>query len=103
MDVYFLYKSTNKTKKFMVKYINNNTNKINTIQFGASGYTDYTINKNDYIKNLYINRHKHDKINNPLFAGFWSKNLLWNLKTLKESIIDTERKYNITIINKIDN
>ncbi len=101
MSIFYLYKSTNKQKKYMVKFINNITNKINTIHFGQSGYTDYTINKDDYIKYLYINRHKNDKINNPLFAGFWSYNLLWNKTTLKESIEETQQKYNIVIVNKI--
>ena len=33
MEIYHLYKSNNLKKKFMVKFINPNTGKINTIHF----------------------------------------------------------------------
>ena len=68
-----------------------------TIHFGAKLYEDYTHHKDDKRKKAYLSRHKNDKINNPNYAGFYSTNLLWNKPTLKESIVDTNKKYNLNI------
>ena len=46
---YYLSKSDKRNKKYMVK---TPTNKF--IYFGASGYSDYTINKDDVRKNAYL-------------------------------------------------
>lgn len=98
---YHLYKSSKKDKKYMIKFINPATKKINTIHFGASGYTDFLISKDSQKKERYIARHKNDHINNPNYAGFYSLNLLWNKPTLRASITDTNRRYSIKIINNI--
>lgn len=69
-----------------------------TIHFGQKGASDYTIHKNDDRKERYINRHKKREDWNKSgieTAGFWSKNLLWNKKTLRDSINDINKKYNI--------
>ena len=98
---YHLYKSTNPKKKFMVKFLNQTTGRINTIHFGAYSYDDYTITNNDERKRLYIKRHINDNITDLNFAGCWSMNLLWNKKTLEESIHDMEKRFKITIINRM--
>ena len=95
---YYLYNSTNPKKKYMVKFINQATNKINTIHFGAYSYDDYTITNNDERKRLYKLRHINDNINDLSYSGAWSMNLLWNKKTLEASIKDMEHKFNINII-----
>lgn len=98
MEDYYLEKSNRKDKKFMISYINAETGKINTIQFGAKRMSDYTINKDDERKKRYILRHqKNEDWDDIKTAGFFSKNLLWNMKTLKSSIKDTEKKFNIKI------
>ena len=96
---YHLYKSTNQSKKYMIKFINPNTNTLKTIHFGASGYTDFVLSKDTEKKDRYIARHRHDYINNPNYAGFYAFNLLWNKPTLQASIADTNRRYSIKIIN----
>ena len=64
-----------------------------TIPFGAKGMSDYTIHKNDERKERYINRHKKNENWNDIYtAGFWSKNILWNKKTITESIRDTNNR-----------
>ena len=69
-----------------------------TIHFGQKNASDYTIHKDDERKKRYIDRHrKTEQWNNPLTAGFWSKNILWNKKTLSDSIKDTNNKYNVNI------
>ena len=99
MTQYYLYPSNIKTKKYTVKFINEQTRLINTIHFGATGMSDYTLHKDDRRKTLYIKRHINDNINDLNFAGCWSMNLLWNKKTLAESIKDMEKRFGIEIIN----
>ena len=74
-----------------------------TIPFGASGMSDYTIPKDDERKERYINRHKkNEDWDNIYTAGFWSKIILWNKKTITESIKDTNNRFkNINVKNKI--
>ena len=97
MSNYYLYPSNLKTKKYVVKFTNEKTGRINTIHFGAAGMSDYTINKDDRRKELYINRHINDNINDLNYSGCWSMNLLWNKKTIAASIRDMEKRYNINI------
>ena len=92
-NIYYLKKSNRKDKKYMVK-----TPKGKTIHFGANGMSDYTIHKDHDRKLRYESRHrKRENWNDPNTAGFWSKNILWNLPSLQESIRKTEREYNIII------
>jgi hypothetical protein len=69
------------------------------IQFGQKNASDYTKNKDDDRKNRYISRHKKaENWNDPKTAGFYSKNILWNKKTITESIRDTNNRFkNINI------
>ena len=99
MTQYYLYPSNLKTKKYTVKFINEQTGRINTIHFGAAGMSDYTLHKDDKRKALYIKRHINDNINDLNFAGCWSMHLLWNKKSIEESIKDMEKRFKITIIN----
>ena len=69
-------------------------NNKKTIPFGQKGASDFTINKNEDQKNRYINRHKkRENWNDPMTAGFFSKNILWNKTSLNESIKDTNRRF----------
>jgi hypothetical protein len=75
---------------------------IYRIKFGAYGMKDYTIynsEKNpdaDKHKERYIKRHqKKENWNDRLSKGFWSKHILWNKPTIKESLEDVIEKYNL--------
>ena len=68
-----------------------------TIHFGDNRYQDFTKHKDTERKKAYLARHKKDNTQNPLYAGFYSTNLLWNKPTLKESIQATNNKYNVNI------
>ena len=74
-----------------------------TIPFGQRGASDYTIHKDDERKERYINRRKkNEDWDNICTAGFWSKNILWNKKTITESIKDTNNRFkNFNVKNKI--
>ena len=72
-----------------------NTNK--KIHFGAKLYEDYTLHKDDKRKKSYLSRHKHDNYTNVNYPSFYATNLLWNKPTLKESIKNTNEKFNVNI------
>ena len=93
MKQYFPYKSDKPNKKY---YIITNDNK--KVYFGASGYSDFTIHKDEARKQRYINRHKNNEVWSKSgidTAGFWSRWLLWHLPTIKESYNDIKRRFNL--------
>lgn len=65
--------------------------------FGASGYTDFILSGGDTKKrDAYRARHAKDlKTNDPTRAGYLSYWVLWNLPTLKASIADYKRRFNL--------
>jgi hypothetical protein len=68
------------------------------IHFGSSQHENYTIHKNNERKRLYILRHSKNENWNDIFSpGFWSRWLLWNKPTLRESIKDIERNFGVKI------
>ena len=92
MIKYFPYKSDKPNKKY---YIITNDNK--KVYFGAAGYSDFTIHKDEERKLRYIKRHINENwtksgINS---AGFWSRWLLWNLPTITASYQDIKKRFNI--------
>ena len=93
-DNYYLSISPNPKYKYRVEYNNKN------IDFGANGYSDYIISKGDNVKkNAYISRHKvREDWNDLTKKGTWSRFILWNKKSLKASIKDMEKRFDIKII-----
>ena len=74
-----------------------------SIHFGAKNMSDFTIHKDPERKKRYLKRHESmgEDWSNPLTAGFYATNLLWNKTSLAESIRDTNRRFkNINIIYK---
>ena len=74
-----------------------------SIHFGARGMSDFTIHKDTERKERYLQRHKGmgEDWSNPLTAGFYATNILWNKPTITESIRDTNRRFkNINIVFK---
>ena len=71
------------------------------INFGAAGYEDFTTHKDPIRKKRYIKRHQvNEDWTNPLTAGWWSRWLLWNMPTIKESIADIKKRFDIKIYIK---
>jgi hypothetical protein len=92
-----LSKSTNKEKKYMVIIDGK------TVHFGAKGYEDFTMHKNESRKNNYISRHKTRENwtkSGMKTAGFWSRWLLWNKPSFSSSIKDIEKNFKVKIIRK---
>ena len=89
-----LSKSTRSGKKWMVEV------EGKTIHFGASGMSDYTIHGDARRKELYLNRHRPRENwgrTGRQTAGFWSRWLLWNKKSLRSSIRDIRDRFGIVI------
>ena len=82
-------KSNRKDKKLKAVIDNKKT-----VNFGASGYSDYTPNKNNDIKDRYFQRHKkNEDWADANTAGFYAKHILWNKPTIQESVKDTNRNF----------
>lgn len=89
-----------KSKKAEKKYDLLNEHKEYILSFGASGYEDYTIHKDPERKERYIKRHKKNERwgkSGIYTAGFWSRWITWNLPTLRASIQDVNRRFNINV------
>ena len=88
--------STMKTKKFTAIFYDENKKKIKTIHFGAKGSSDFTIHKDEKRKQRYLDRHKaRENWNDYMTAGSLSRYILWNKKSLKSSISDYKRRFNL--------
>jgi Tfp pilus assembly protein FimT len=88
---YFPYKSDRPDKKYFI--ITNDNKKI---YFGQASASDFTLHKDEARKQRYINRHKkNENWNNKDTAGFWSRWLLWEKPTIKESYDNIKKKINI--------
>lgn len=65
------------------------------VHFGAAGYEDYTTHKDRERMMRYKNRHRNDNINvfdTPGALSWW---ILWNKPSLRESIADYKRHFNL--------
>ena len=87
---YYPYRATDNIHKY---FIITSTGK--KVSFGAKGYEDYTIHKDSERKQRYIDRHKNKE--NWTKSGidtkeFWSRWLLWNLPTIRESYEDIKKR-----------
>ena len=70
-------------------------NGTKTISFGANGYSDYTINKDDKRKENYIKRHSNENWSksNITSPAWMSRYLLWEKKTLPEAVRNANSRY----------
>jgi hypothetical protein len=87
MKEIILTSSPRSNKKWRV--VINDNQKIKNIDFGASGYEDYTIHKDRKRQQSYISRHKSNENwtdNGVDTAGWWSRWLLWEKPSMKSAI-----------------
>jgi hypothetical protein len=72
------------------------TNKTKTVSFGAKGYSDFTMHKNEVRKQAYLTRHRTtEDWTNPITPGALSRYVLWNKTSLTASIADFKRRFNL--------
>lgn len=91
MKKYYPYKSDKPEKKFYII-----TKDGKKIYFGDSKYEDYTMHKDDERKKRYIARHQSREdwtVNGINGSAFWSRYLLWNKPTIKESYDDIKQRF----------
>ena len=78
--------ASDKNKKFVAIFKNKR------VHFGAAGYSDYTIHKDKKRRELYRNRHRKDRINEPQTPGALSWWILWGESTNMQTNIRSYRK-----------
>ena len=84
-------KSKRKNKKYMAVFDDGTTT-----HFGLKGSSTYIDHNDEKKKDAYIARHKvNENWNDPKSAGALARYILWNKKTLKESIADYRKKFNL--------
>jgi hypothetical protein len=68
-----------------------------TTPFGARGMSDYTKHKNPTRKQRYLDRHRgmNERWDDPTTAGALSRWVLWNKPTLRASIRDFKKRFNL--------
>jgi hypothetical protein len=95
MKLLSITKDSDGVHKYVAKFLLDN-GRTKTTHFGAVGYEDFTIHKDEERKKLYLERHeKNENWNNPTTAGSLSRFILWNKKTLKASINDYKKRFNL--------
>jgi hypothetical protein len=91
MKIYYPYKSDQQDKKYFIVTFTGKR-----VYFGATGYEDFTMHKDEKRKEAYIRRHANREdwtksgIDTP---GFWSRWYLWNLPTAKASYEDIKKRF----------
>ena len=64
--------------------------------FGSKGMSDFTKHKDPERKKRYMTRHsKRENWNSPKTPGALSRWILWNKDTLRKSITDYKRRFNL--------
>ena len=74
--------------------------KYTKVHFGDRRYNDFTTYNKKYgakvaneRKKLYLQRHRNDNYGDVTSPGSLAKHILWNKKTVKNSINDYKRRY----------
>lgn len=94
MMIVKIKKSDKSGKKFVAEI--HDGSDIDKVYFGDSRYQDYTTHRDDKRKERYIARHRstEDWTKRGIrTAGFWSRWLLWNMPSIKQSIDYLNKKY----------
>ena len=93
--MYKLKSSNRKDKKYKIT-----TPDGKTIHFGQKGADDFTTHGEEKRKASYLARHKPQENwtkNGIDTAGFWSRWLLWNKKSIRDSVEDIRSRFNIDL------
>lgn len=88
--------SSSKTKKYKAVFYDDSGKKVKTTQFGAKGYSDFSIHKDPKRKQRYLDRHRdREDWSDYMSAGSLSRYILWNKPTIKASITDYKKRFNL--------
>lgn len=92
MEQILIRKSKRKDKKLEAVFENGKR-----VSFGAKGYEDYTIHKDEKRKENYLARHKNDP-KDIHTAGGLSRDILWSKPNMKDAIKFAEKKHHVRIL-----
>lgn len=88
-----LYKSPKNTKKYRAVFFKDGKEWTHT-DFGASGYSDFTIHKDKKRMKRYLARHRdNEDWNDPYSAGALSRWVLWSVPDLEEAWEDYKKRF----------
>lgn len=94
MKLLSIKKANDGVKKYVATFETDGVQK--KVKFGAMGYTDFTLSKDEDRKKRYLDRHKaNENWNKPDTPGALSRWILWNKLTLRESIQDFKTRFNL--------
>jgi hypothetical protein len=91
LHYYYPYPANDNKHKYYI--VTKNEKKV---YFGAVGYSDFTIHKDEARKHRYILRHEKNENwtkSGIDSAGFWSRWLLWHKPTIKASYEDIKKRF----------
>ena len=92
-----IIKKSSKPEKKYQAILSSKDNKTKTIHFGSAGASDFTKHRDEARKKRYLDRHRaRENWTVPDTAGSLARWILWNKPTLKESITDYKKKFNLT-------
>lgn len=94
MKLISITKSSKSDKKLDATFENNGRTK--TTSFGAKGMDDFTKTHDTEQRERYRTRHAKDlTTRDPTKAGYLAWYILWNKPTIKASVADYKRKFNL--------
>ena len=77
-----------------------NSGRTRTVHFGSAGASDYTQHRDPVCKQRYLARHApREDWDEPTTAGALARWILWNKETLRESVADYARRFDIVLEN----
>jgi hypothetical protein len=97
-------RTPNHKSKFQITLYDSDTERTKTIRFGATGMGDYpSYSKENHAiaderKRLYLQRHqgREDWTKTGILTpGFWARHILWNKRSIEESLQDTIKRFNL--------
>lgn len=81
-------------KKYVATFETNGRTK--KVSFGARGYSDYTMHHDDTRRSRYLMRHRsRERWSDPTSPGALSRYVLWNKRSVRASIADYKRRFNL--------
>lgn len=85
-------------KKYTAQFLDDDGDIVKTTHFGSKGASDMTKHKNEDRKKAYHLRHKkNENWQDFQSAGSLSRYVLWNKPTLKSSIKDYVKVFNLKL------
>lgn len=95
MKLVKIVKSDKPTKRYTAVF-KSRDGKYKRVSFGSPDHENYLIHKDDKRKEAYLRRHAGDlETGDPTRPGYLSYYITWNKKSLRASISDYRRRFNL--------